>query len=133
MKPVSEPTKKGSMKYNMKYKLNKRISKHQPEEIWEVRENECVFITSIYGVISEYVPSANWQPYFLKDNANNGDYFTKIDSRISKTDGGLFVIDPARRQVTEYISRVLEDDGTELNKKVNELIDVVNKLVEDSQ
>lgn len=117
----------------MKYKLIKRISKHQPEEIWEVRENECVFITSIHGVVSEYVPSGNWQPYFLRDNRNNSDYFIKIDNKISKTDGGLFVIDPGRRTVTEYISRVLEDDGIELNKKVNELIDVVNKLVEDSE
>lgn len=124
------PTKQ---KGNMKYKLRSRVSKHLPGEIWEVRENECVFITSTQGVTSEYVPSGNWQPYFLRDNANNADYFEKVNNKIAKTDGGLFVIDPARKNVTTYIADILYQDGVALNEKVNELIDVINRLLEDSK
>lgn len=115
----------------MRYELTRQISNHAPGEIWEVRENECVFIESIHGVVSEYVPSGNWEPYFFRDNAYNGDYFRTITKKLEKTDGGLFVIDPGRRNITEYISRVFEDDGIKLNKKVNEIIDVLNELIED--
>lgn len=113
----------------MKYELLKRISKHQVGEIWEVRDNECVFIKSTHGVIAEYVPSSNWQPYFLRDNVTNSDYFKKLDNEIKKVDGGMFVIDPARRDVTTYIADVLYQDGHELSEKVNEIIEAVNGLL----
>jgi hypothetical protein len=66
----------------MQYELLKRISKHHIGEIWEIRENECLFITSVSKITSEYVPSGNWEPYFLRDNSKNTEYFKKLDSGI---------------------------------------------------
>lgn len=117
-----------SEKVNMKYRLKTRISKHLPDEIWEIRENERVFIKSVKGSVTEHTPSGNWQPYFLRDNRKNPDIFEEISNAISGTNGGLFVVDPARRHIPEYLSRVFEDGGITLNKKVNELIDTVNKI-----
>jgi hypothetical protein len=113
----------------MKYELLKRISKHLAGEIWEIRDNECLFITSVSRITSEYVPSGNWQPYFLRDNANNNDYFKKLDNEIKKVDGGMFVIDPSRRDITTYLADVLYQDGHELSEKVNEIIQAVNGLL----
>ena len=82
-----------------------------------------------HGLVDEF------ETYFSWSEAE--DYKFKIKQpeqekqEIKKTDGGLFVIDPARTNITTYIADVFYKDGVALNKKVNEIIEVVNKIVKE--
>lgn len=125
------------------YRLLRDLPKHKAGETWELRDNECVFITSLYDSTSEYVPSSNWEPYFLRDNP---DWFTPLPPAETKCPcyktiyhllhhGGTCTCPCHQPQPpAEEIEEIHEDNITDLaairllGDKLNEVIQAVNRL-----
>lgn len=121
----------------MRYKLLKDLHIIMGDGDISVFEGGAVFVLDNY--LEEYLSSSYGLvggeiPHSLSREVveNNPDWFEPVvekEEQIKELSTGSFVIDPARKGVTTYIANVLEDDGTETVKKVNELVKAVNTLL----